>query len=288
MKPKARKHGILTERARHADAQLWRADDLGADLLRGRFTDFAYDVHTHDTACLALITAGAIRIRMRGTEFVAQAGDLYAIDVDEAHAGWPIDADGWSQRTIYVDLSRLESLIEDHDRQGGGLSLRGPIIRDAGLSRLFYDVHRASEEHRGPLHRDERYLDFAQSLLSRHVRQAATPRAAGSEISAVRRARDYLDFHLEDRVRLADIAAAASLPPFRIYRAFEQSLGMTPHAYQRQARIRRAIDLIRSGHPLADVATAAGFADQAHLTRSFQRRMGLTPGAYQTAYGAIT
>jgi AraC-like DNA-binding protein len=63
---------------------------------------------------------------------------------------------------------------------------------------------------------------------------------------------------------------------------------MTPHAYQRQARVRRAIDLIRSGHALADVATAAGFADQAHLTRSFQRRMGLTPGAYQTAYSATT
>jgi AraC-like DNA-binding protein len=278
----------LTERAHRADAQLWRADDLGADLLRGRFADFAYDVHTHDTACLALITAGAIRIRMRGAEFVAQTGDLYAIDVDEAHAGWPIDADGWSQRTIYVELAHLESLIEDHDRKGVGLSLRGPIIRDAGLSRLFYDLHRASEETREPLRRDERYLDFAQILLSRHVRQAPRTREVGREDSAVRRARDYLDYHLEDRVRLADIAAAAGLPRFRLYRAFEQSLGMTPHAYQRQARVRHAVDLIRSGHALADVATAAGFADQAHLTRSFQCRMGLTPGAYQTAYSAIT
>jgi hypothetical protein len=185
--PKTRKRA-LTERARRADAQLWRADDLGADLLRGRFADFAYDVHSHDTACLALITAGAIRIRMRGAEFVAQAGDLYAIDVDEPHAGWPIDADGWSQRTIYVELARLESLIEDHDRQGVGLSLRGPIIRDAGLSRLFYDLHRASEEDRAPLRRDERYLDFAEILFSRHVREAPqrVRRAARTAPFAVR------------------------------------------------------------------------------------------------------
>lgn len=71
----------------NVDTSFWHAPDLGADLLRGRFTNFSYDVHTHDTACFALLTHGAIRIRMRGGEFVARQGDLYAIDADEPHAG---------------------------------------------------------------------------------------------------------------------------------------------------------------------------------------------------------
>jgi AraC-like DNA-binding protein len=61
---------------------------------------------------------------------------------------------------------------------------------------------------------------------------------------------------------------------------------MTPHAYQRQARIRLAIDLIRRGDRLSEVAAATGFADQAHLTRSFRRAMGVTPGMYQVAMSA--
>ena len=37
-------------------------------------------------------------------------------------------------------------------------------------------------------------------------------------------------------------------------------------------------------HALSDAASAAGFADQAHMTRSFRRMMGVTPGAYRDAY----
>ena len=107
----------------------WRADDLGADLLRGRFAGFSYDAHTHDTACFALITEGAIRIRMRGGEFVARKGGLYAINADEIHAGWPVDPVGWSQRTIYVDLDVLRAKIDNADVKGPSPSIRGPTRR---------------------------------------------------------------------------------------------------------------------------------------------------------------
>ena len=88
--------------------KLWCAEELGsAELLRGRFADRAYDVHTHDKACFALLTHGSIRIKMRGCEFIARAGDLYAIDADEPHEGWPVDEAGWSLRTLYVGLAQL-------------------------------------------------------------------------------------------------------------------------------------------------------------------------------------
>ena len=37
--------------------------------------------------------------------------------------------------------------------------------------------------------------------------------------------------------------------------------------------------------PAADVAAAAGFADQAHLTRHFKRVVGVPPRAYQRDRG---
>lgn len=263
-------------------AKFWRAPDLEAELLKARFADFSYDVHTHDTACLALITSGAIRIRMRGGEFVARTGDLYAIDPDTSHAGWRVDPQGWSQRTIYVDLSILRSRISD--RCGSVIpSLRGPVIRDGKLVSDFLQLHAGSEAGGSQLGRDEDYLRFARQLFARYVDQIETLPSSGNESAAVRKARHYLDEHLDERVGLSDVANAANLPVFRLYRAFERETGMTPHSYQRQARIRVALQLLRSGEDLAIIAAHTGFADQAHFTRHFKSRMGISPGAYRAA-----
>jgi AraC-like DNA-binding protein len=265
--------------------KIWCADELGsAELLRGSFADYSYDVHTHDKACLALITRGAIRIRMRGSEFVARAGDLYAIDAEEPHAGWPIDDHGWSLRTLYVEMSQLQAMLGDGAGAARTPALAGPIIRDPRLTSLFGAVHRCSESAGPQLRREEQYCRFISRLFERHMRSNVAIPGAGRETRAVRLARDFLDHHLDQHIHLADVAHAAGLAPFRLFRAFQQATGMTPHGYQRQARIRFAAGMIRLGHSLTDAAAASGFADQAHLTRSFRRTMGITPGAYRSAY----
>jgi AraC-like DNA-binding protein len=261
----------------------WRADDLGADLLRAKFEDFAYDLHTHESACLALITQGSIRIRMPSGEFVARKGDLYAIDAEQPHAGSPIDQSGWSQRTIYVNLAALHSRITDDDVQERAFSICGPIIQDVALATAFASLHAHSEKGGARLERDETYLRFAKRLFARHTDKASPLPATGIENVSVKRAKEYLDARLDERVSLTEIAKAAGLPPFRLYRSFERETGMTPHAYQRQARIRVALRLLRCGSDLAEIALTAGFADQAHFTRHFRSRMGITPGAYRHA-----
>jgi AraC-like DNA-binding protein len=273
----------MTRRLGNVSTKIWCADDLGdAELLRGRFSNYSYDVHTHDRACFALITRGAIRIRTRGVEFVAQAGDLYAIDADEPHAGWPVDQDGWSLRTLYVDIMRLQALIDDCSPQTP--TLCGPIIRDNHLNSLFGEVHICSETGVSSLKREEQYLSFAERLLTRHTRSPARAKLPENEERAIHLARDFLDDNFDQNIRLTDIARAAGLPPFQLFRAFRRTMGMSPHAYQRQARIRFAIGLIRLSYPLSQAAQAAGFADQPHMTRCFRSTIGVTPGAYRDAY----
>jgi AraC-like DNA-binding protein len=136
----------------------------------------------------------------------------------------------------------------------------------------------------GPLlEREERYLSFAARLFERHIRDPHI-NSAGREDRAIQSAREFLDSRLDEKVRLGEIAGAAGLPPFQLFRAFKRATGMSPHSYQRQARVRCAVRLIRLGHPLSEAAVASGFADQAHLTRNFRRTLGITPGAYRSAY----
>ncbi len=271
-------------RINETETELWVSHDLGgAELLRGRFVDYAYDLHAHDTASFALVTEGSIRIRTRGREVVARAGDLYAIDAEEPHAGWPVDSSGFCLRTLHIEAEMLKAAI---GAGGPSVALAGPILRDRVLAGQFVEVHRRSEAGAPPLELEERYLAFVTRLLQRHTRSAPHIPDAGREDRAVHLARAFLDERLDRRVRLGDISAAAGLPTFRLLRAFARATGMSPHGYQRQARVRWAAELLRRGEPLGEIATRAGFADQAHFTRTFRRTMGVTPGAYKAAFAS--
>jgi AraC-like DNA-binding protein len=81
-------------------------------------------------------------------------------------------------------------------------------------------------------------------------------------------------------VTLQALARIAGLSAFHLCRVFRETVGMTPHAYQTHARVRRARSLLRAGLPITQAAAEAGFYDQAHLTRHFKRIVGLTPGRY--------
>jgi AraC-like DNA-binding protein len=95
-------------------------------------------------------------------------------------------------------------------------------------------------------------------------------------------AREYPDEHAYENVSLVALARTAGLSHFHLCRVFRRDVGLTPHVYQEQVRVRRAKEL-RQGVAIALAAVEAGFYDQAHLTRRFKRIVGVTPGEYARA-----
>jgi len=100
---------------------------------------------------------------------------------------------------------------------------------------------------------------------------------------ATRESVAYIARHYDERVRLADLAAASGRTPFQLIRAFRRDVGTTPHAFLVRVRVALAAALIAAGEPIATIATAVGFVDQAHLTRHFKRLHGRTPARHQAA-----
>ena len=87
----------------------------------------------------------------------------------------------------------------------------------------------------------------------------------------------------QPRTPLDALAARVGLSERQLRRRFEAAIGYGPKTFQRIVRFQRWLRLARSSpagaRRLTDLAAAAGYADQAHLTREVTRLAGLPPTA---------
>ena len=95
------------------------------------------------------------------------------------------------------------------------------------------------------------------------------------------RAAEFIRDNYARSLKLDEICSAADLSPSYLIRAFKDKYGLTPHAYLTNCRIEFSRSQLRRGRPIAEVALAAGFSDQAHLQRSFKKLVAATPGQYR-------
>jgi AraC family transcriptional regulator len=98
----------------------------------------------------------------------------------------------------------------------------------------------------------------------------------------VNRVRAYVDAHLETSIQIRDLAAVARRSNAYFCRAFKTTFGETPHAFVVGRRLHRAAELmLTSDDSLSQVASACGFADQAHLCKMFRQRHGQSPAVWR-------
>ena len=94
----------------------------------------------------------------------------------------------------------------------------------------------------------------------------------------------YIDDHLDEPLRIPDLAARAGLSPFQFDQRIRTIFGFSAGQYLSRLRIDRACDRLRhSEASLSELALECGYADQAAFTRQFHKTVGLTPGAYRLA-----
>jgi len=116
------------------------------------------------------------------------------------------------------------------------------------------------------------------TLENLSVEPIPAPSRGGLSPAVTRRVRDYIEGHLDEKMRLDGLAALAGLSTDHFARAFQQSVGVPPHTYLLRRRLEHVEHMLRETHaPLSEIALATGFSDQSHLTRHFRRWSGMSP-----------
>lgn len=133
-------------------------------------------------------------------------------------------------------------------------------------------------------------LDSLVTLLSTHVLRSysslsarPTPRHIGGlSPKTWTVVNDYIQGHLADRLSVAALAQIAGLSPSHFLRAFQKTIGQTPHRYIIGQRLDHAERLISTGElSLAAIAASAGFSSNGHMTATMKRSRGYTPTEFR-------
>jgi AraC family transcriptional regulator len=103
------------------------------------------------------------------------------------------------------------------------------------------------------------------------------------------RVRRHIERHLDSRLTNSDLATLVRLNEAHFGRAFKASVGRPPHAYVMERRVEYAKSLLLADNlSLCQIAMAAGFADQAHLSRRFREIVGASPSSWRRQSRART
>jgi len=234
--------------------------------------------HAHRSATLTLLVAGSFEEQYRRRPSVSCfAPAVHVRPQGEAHRDL-MGAAGARNVVVEIDDRRLEAMrpcgaVFDDVKQ-----LKSPPVVSTALR----------------IGRELRIRDEASALslegLVLELMGAATRESAAVERAAppwIGRIRELLQTrYLERGLGLDALAAEAGLHPVHFCRVFRQHFGSSPGEYVRHLRLQWAAEELRTTRrSIAEIAWAAGFTDQSHLTRQFRAQLGWTPAAWRRSRG---
>ncbi|WP_018067613.1 AraC family transcriptional regulator [Martelella mediterranea] len=273
----AKAKGGDLERSCRRDAIFAAPAEDGIERLEARFSGNGFAPHRHDTYALGLTMAGVQTFSYRGAARFSTPGRLIILHPDELHDGGAGGEDGLTYRMIYLPPEKIMAALE-------GLATALPFVRDpvADDGQMRASLIEALDEldgEMGELKRDGLIAEIAHHLL--RLGDARGRAAKSIDRRALALCRDFLSECAEEAINSQRLEEIAGLDRFTLARQFRTLYGTSPHRYLVQRRLSRARAMIIAGAPLAEAATASGFADQSHMTRHFAKTYGMPPGRFR-------
>ncbi len=178
-----------------------------------------------------------------------------------------------TREALDQEFDQLELLPE--------FQVRNPQIEAIGML-LLAELHQAHAE-------NNLYIESLSNILAvnlvRHY-AATKPKIptynGGLPQRQLMQVLDYVDAHLDQEIKLADLAQLLDISQFHFSHLFQQSLGISPYQYVIQQRIERAKQLLKNtDQSIIDIALTCGFSSHSHLSKKFRQVTGMTPKNYR-------
>jgi AraC-like DNA-binding protein len=274
--------GNATPKPGKERVRFWRDADLGGlEFLEADYPDKRFPMHFHDEYVMGTIEQGVETFFVRGRIVNATRDTLILLNPGDTHNGYGGSELGWRYRTLYPSEAFVRAMFERiYDRSPRSLGFMHPVLDRPDVVQGCRRLHIASQSQRSKLEKETAAVALFASLFRELVGCQSLASSGYVSGRAFARLKEHLIANVHDNVSLDDLSKISGLSACTVIRIFKKNTGLSPHAYLKQARLRQAMQDLRIGRSVVDVAMERGFYDQAHLSRAFKQVYGLTPAVF--------
>lgn len=270
---------------------------IGNHILHGpRLPEF----HTHPYLEISCVPSGTGTYHVDGQDYDVRAGDVFLFNNSDSHglevpAGvtlnnlvihfdpsfiWNSLSNAYDYNFLLIFFERGKNFTHRLDRENPATqriyNLMMEIYQEFLEQRLCYEL----------IVKIKLQTIFAESI--RHYDYIDEERVVKplheSDIAQLNAVLSYIDEHLDDDIRLAQLAAIAHVSPAYFSTLFKRFNGLTPVEFIVHKRIQRAIEYIRTTDKnLTEIATLCGFNNSTNFYKAFRKVTGRTPISYRLA-----
>jgi AraC-like DNA-binding protein len=132
-----------------------------------------------------------------------------------------------------------------------------------------------------------------ETLAAELLAEAASPEDRGHRFRVpqlrwyaerIETARAVLESSPAEPHTLGPLARHAGISPFHFARVFRELVGVPPHRYLMNVRLKRAAERLRAGASVTETALDCGIPNLSHFIRLFRRAYGVPPSRYHVVH----
>lgn len=204
---------------------------------------------------ISVVMQGTVVVFLKNREVVCHRGDVFIIPPYAVHSV----RQGKDARLLSMCVGT--AFIEETDLETAEGIVR-ELLKDAAVQGIF-----------GKEQGDKLLVSLREVYRLRDSGQKEID--AGIKILT-----DKITSHPEEELSIESLAADIFVSKYYLIRKFKSSIGMTPHQFCIQNRIRKSQRLLDEKMIVSRIAAEMGFYDQSHFDKAFQKIVGISPSEY--------
>ena len=230
---------------------------FGIEVVYTRKSKFAYEKHNHiSTYIVGVVVEGSIKLKNSYHKIDVGKDDLFLVKPYEPHA---INADEeYSLLSIVlpIEFLRNNELIKTVEIINSCLNELSNllVLNLKTIEKINYSIKTV---YKGSLNKN-----FSDAVAIGVTSFINCP---------------------EEEITLDQLAKITKFDKYYYLRMFNRQVGLTPHRFQMQNRIRKAQRLLENNTSITEVALLTGFYDQSHFIRKFKCVVGINPRTYRNS-----